>query len=351
MNNMQDIDSVAFSVEHSDETDSHAHLSCPKCGAEKVVKSRAHGRDRFLMRLLPRRPYRCLRCYNRFWHHEPFAADKRRLRTWLVIGLVVFGWIAWQWLSSPIGSTQGVDSQVGSDPPGLVQSDDRTINGVGLDNKRIIRDSEEQRKFIEASGFQPPRSANVEIDQLAQAGVSRAQIRNKLNAAQVLAATDTPAVVEQAPQSSVELTEAETSLARLQSAPVPISLGGPKSAQDQAKRDKLAADIRLMLNQWKIAWESGDSERYLEFYANEFQPASGIPRERWQQQRRERVVPSKRIQLGLQELDISLSETNDSARVVFQQDYRSANYTEVSRKEMRLNRIANQWYIQAEREI
>ncbi len=351
MNSMQDVNNVALSVENSDATDSHAHLSCPKCGAEKVVKSRAHGRDRFLMRLLPRRPYRCLRCYNRFWHHEAFTADKRRLRTWFVIGLVVFSWIAWQWLSSPFSSPRGVDSQVGSDPPGLVHIDDRTINGVGLDTNKIIRDSEEQRKFIEASGFQPPRSARVEIDQLAQAGVSRAQIRNKLNAAQVLAVADTSLVAKQAPQPSAEPTAAETSLARLQSAPVPISLGGPSLAQDEAKRDKLAADIRLMLDQWKIAWENGDSERYLEFYANEFQPASGIPRERWQQQRRERVVPSKRIQLGLRELDISLSEANDSALVVFQQDYRSANYTEVSRKEMRLNRIANQWYIQAEREI
>lgn len=71
-----------------------AGLVCPKCDALKIVKSRSKGLDGLFMRFIPRRPYRCLRCYYRFWAAEAFMNDKRRLWSWTVVlvvsGLIIF---------------------------------------------------------------------------------------------------------------------------------------------------------------------------------------------------------------------------------------------------------------------
>jgi len=73
---------------------SQTALACPKCNALKIVKSRSKGLDGLIMRFIPRRPYRCLRCYHRFWAVEDFFRDNRRLWSWSVViitcGLLVF---------------------------------------------------------------------------------------------------------------------------------------------------------------------------------------------------------------------------------------------------------------------
>jgi len=63
-------------------------LVCPKCDALKIVKSRSKGFDGLFMRFIPRRPYRCLHCYYRFWAAEAFMNDKRRLWSWSLIVIV-----------------------------------------------------------------------------------------------------------------------------------------------------------------------------------------------------------------------------------------------------------------------
>jgi len=45
-------------------------LSCVKCGAAKIAHSRAKGLDKLYMRFVPSSPYRCMRCYHRFWKSE-----------------------------------------------------------------------------------------------------------------------------------------------------------------------------------------------------------------------------------------------------------------------------------------
>ncbi len=62
-----------------------AGLVCPKCDALKIVKSRSKGFDGLFMRFIPRRPYRCLRCYYRFWAAEDFMSDRRRLWSWTIV--------------------------------------------------------------------------------------------------------------------------------------------------------------------------------------------------------------------------------------------------------------------------
>jgi len=73
---------------------SQSNLVCPKCDALKIVKSRSKGFDGLIMRFLPRRPYRCLHCYHRFWAVEDFMRDKRRLLSWSIVliicGLLIF---------------------------------------------------------------------------------------------------------------------------------------------------------------------------------------------------------------------------------------------------------------------
>lgn len=314
------------------------HRVCPKCGATKVAKSRAYRSDRIVMKLLRRRPYRCLRCYNRFWHAEFVSTGARRRRTWTILGVFIlafllfiffggFGFSA-DWLqnnSTTISSPQNT----------------RTTNEWLRNQVKSSDGQARQRKLIEVSGFQPPRSAKPEIQQLFQAGLSHRKIKGKLGAAKVLAVnTLEPDTSEPLEENQIAPTDLKDANAEPQQA--------EKSLSD---RDRLEADIQSMLEQWRRAWENGDSERYLEFYSHNFRPASGIPLERWQQQRIERVIPSKRIRLGLRNISIAYEDDQGVAVVSFTQDYYSANYTDTTRKQMRLSKIANRWYIVTEQEL
>jgi len=307
-----------------------SRVSCPQCGAQKLARSRARSSDRFSMLFLPKRPYRCLSCYHRFWQKEAFTDNSQRVKAWIWGAGLVLGFIAWQSLTAN-KSTTVINASESSEP-------------IALSNS-----SANARNLIEESGFQPPRSADTELSELAQAGVSRAEIRDKLKAAHVLAVAN--------PEPNVQIASTGLNNSTPQAVPLLESGNPAEQASESDRADSLPQtnseeqQVLNMVEQWRLAWEQGNSDRYLEFYGLDFTPRQGISRDRWQRQRRERVAPNKQIRLFLTDLRVQLDLPNDTARVRFQQGYQSATYQDESIKELQLNRIANQWYIAAEVEL
>ncbi|MDH3281105.1 MAG: tetratricopeptide repeat protein [Gammaproteobacteria bacterium] len=106
-------------------------------------------------------------------------------------------------------------------------------------------------------------------------------------------------------------------------------------------------DIEKLLLDWAAAWSSGDISAYLAFYDDEFAPADGLTYEKWKQQRRERITPSKIMSIKLEDIAIELQSVDD-ARATFIQHYHSDSYRDRVDKLLVLKRRGGQWRIVGE---
>ena len=85
---------------------------------------------------------------------------------------------------------------------------------------------------------------------------------------------------------------------------------------------------------WAEAWSSQEVERYLSFYAREFQPPGGQARETWENDRRSRIVDKTFI-----EVDVSFVEeprwlAPERLSVRLRQVYNSDSFADVVDKEL-----------------
>lgn len=101
-----------------------------------------------------------------------------------------------------------------------------------------------------------------------------------------------------------------------------------------------------MVEEWRSAWVSREATRYLNYYADEFRPDSGLTREQWQKQRRQRLKGSSQITLELSEQRIRID--GDTATVSFKQHYSTPSFTETAHKTLTLKRIGAAWQIVSE---
>ncbi|MCW9023473.1 MAG: L,D-transpeptidase family protein [Gammaproteobacteria bacterium] len=114
-----------------------------------------------------------------------------------------------------------------------------------------------------------------------------------------------------------------------------------------AERDLLLGK----LEQWRMDWESLDTSRYLDHYAQNFW-SKGHNYKSWSK-RKKRLASNKSYQ-KIQLSDISLlaySENGNANDVVvarFQQDYQSSNFSSEMKKRLYLQRQSQQWKIMYE---
>ena len=325
--------------------DMHAERSallCPKCGATKVAKSRAQGSDQLFMRFIPRRPYRCLRCYHRFWHREKFFADKRRLSSWIYViaGLALILLLKTQFQGAPSEpSLQQAQFSQADDPPNIAPTassgqrqanvfkrgpaSPQTDNAESQLQPAVDLTDDAKRDLIENLDFSKPQS----IDQRLPA-VSSDELKRRLVEAKIKAQA--------------------TEIASQQKL---ASLDSAVRVQPAEQLSLLKLDINHRIEQWRKAWEAGDGQQYLEFYAEKFIPGKSITRQLWRQQRLNRVVPGRNIQLTLSAFEVEFSNDNAQAKVTFDQLYQSNNFIENSRKELMLGKQGDQWLIVSEREL
>lgn len=112
----------------------------------------------------------------------------------------------------------------------------------------------------------------------------------------------------------------------------------------------LKVDINYVIEQWRSAWQLGDSEQYLSQYSENFKPSGNLALQEWQQQRRLKVVPSAQVSIELSDFEVAFDESNLNSVVSFQQKYQSNDYSDSTRKELKLVK-EDKWRIVSERTI
>lgn len=119
----------------------------------------------------------------------------------------------------------------------------------------------------------------------------------------------------------------------------------PVAATVPAQPDK--QDVIDAVNNWAEKWSARDVEGYLSAYSNDFKPSSGISREKWASQRRDRLRKPRFIRVGLDNIRVKFIG-DEHARVIFEQDYRSNTYRDHVEKTLLLAYRNGQWLIAEE---
>lgn len=103
------------------------------------------------------------------------------------------------------------------------------------------------------------------------------------------------------------------------------------------------ADVEAAVQAWAKAWSSKNMQGYLGAYAPNFTPTGGQSRKDWEADRRARIVPRSRIEVGVSDLNITVNGDRATAR--FRQAYNSDNLNVSSRKTLDMVRSGNRWLI------
>lgn len=275
-------------------------LSCVKCGAAKIAHSRAKGLDKLYMRFVPSSPYRCMRCYHRFWKSEGLFDSSPRVWTWSILLLTLVGVFGM-----------------------AVLSDDSPAQA------RAHELSDEQSTLSETSlkSLLPNQAVSDTPDDPLRAAARQAALEDQqLLASMQLPVSKTRSVDE--PTRTVSVKPDRTEL------------------ESHARRE-----ISQLVERWRAAWAAGVSDVYLNYYSDEFVPANGMSLKRWQRQRQKRVTLAKKIELTLDKFDVSFDNDVNRSVIGFDQHYRSGTYSERSRKQLVLQKESQSWRIISEVEV
>ena len=129
----------------------------------------------------------------------------------------------------------------------------------------------------------------------------------------------------------------------------PVPAAKPATPQPPAAKSAPApaadaqADVEAAVQAWAKAWSSKNMQGYLGAYAPNFTPTGGQSRKDWEADRRARIVPRSRIEVGVSELNITVNGDRATAR--FRQAYNSDNLNVSSRKTLDMVRSGNRWLI------
>ncbi|WP_227814235.1 L,D-transpeptidase family protein [Nitrogeniibacter aestuarii] len=109
----------------------------------------------------------------------------------------------------------------------------------------------------------------------------------------------------------------------------------------QSERTSLNAAIEA----WRQDWESRDVERYLAHYAREFK-SDNQNLAQWKQRKRAVGQGKSWIKVGINRVSMLRSPGNDGVvEVIFEQEYKSNNFTDTSRKRQYWIKENGQWRI------
>ena len=276
------------------------------------------------MRFIPKRPFRCLHCYHRFWLWESFFASTKRVITWIItlllITLLLAFQMSWQSATADIGPLYEADSSDARPE----SNDDSSFRGASMDDS-------------EAKGRQQQPINTPPINNLA---------------------TNTLATAISEPAMSAQQLEQRLLQARAEAEQAKHLIEQKKALLEQSMLSEraeleslLKVDIGYYIEKWRKAWQAGNADRYLGFYSEHFAPPKPLSRESWAELRRQRVLPDKHINLKLSDFVVAFSDTHNQSTVTFTQAYEAGIYREVSRKQLVLLKEQQEWKIMSEFEI
>ena len=111
------------------------------------------------------------------------------------------------------------------------------------------------------------------------------------------------------------------------------------------------ADVEVVasfVESWRSAWQEQRVDDYLASYSEGFEPESGLSRERWEQQRRQRLTAPEFIRVTLAYLDEPRVD-GDQASIRFLQSYESDTFQDRVSKVLVLTWEDGGWKILEER--
>ncbi len=127
----------------------------------------------------------------------------------------------------------------------------------------------------------------------------------------------------------------------------PITVVGKLNLASIGEQNRTSMEIMKFLEGWRQAWESGNTKKYIGYFAKEFISSEGMGYEAFRRQK-EKVNSSKKfIRVKMEDLAILLPpEQNGQIAVVrFVQKYRSNNFDSDSNKLFYLKNGPTGWHI------
>ena len=119
--------------------------------------------------------------------------------------------------------------------------------------------------------------------------------------------------------------------------------------EDASELESLAkVEISYLVNQWRDAWATGNTEAYLNFYSDNFVPSKKQGLDEWRVRRRNRVIPSKSAEIRLSNYDVSFNDELDTSEVEFDQHYKTTKYNDLARKKLVFVKEALGWKLISE---
>ncbi|MCB5185178.1 tetratricopeptide repeat protein [Methylobacillus gramineus] len=198
------------------------------------------------------------------------------------------------------------------------------------------------------------RMASDAYGKALQLDTSNTRAKSKLSLIKDLFASPTPPVQTTA---KVEVPK-ETQIAAISVPPAPAK-SEPKAEVKPAKPvpEEVKAPAPVIssnqqavtdaVQHWAQAWSSQNVDQYLASYASNFKTPNGETRKAWENIRRERLSKPSKIQVSLNRLEVSF-ENDHSAKVRFQQSYRSGSLSQRTSKLLVMTQQHGKWLIQQE---
>lgn len=119
-------------------------------------------------------------------------------------------------------------------------------------------------------------------------------------------------------------------------------------AKPATKPGNPTAEVTKAVEAWASAWSRKDVKAYLGAYAKDFQTPGGQARAAWEAERTSRVGKPGTIQVGVDNLKVTLDGA-DKATARFRQSYKSSSLKTSTAKTLILVRQDGAWLIQQER--
>jgi len=115
----------------------------------------------------------------------------------------------------------------------------------------------------------------------------------------------------------------------------------PKTSANKPKEVELIIDT---IQGWSNAWSAQNSDAYLAYYAENFNPPNGYSRQRWEKDRRVRLHKPTFIRVSIHSPKVVLT-SKLTARLTFKQDYQSDRFHDAVVKTLLLKKIDGSWQI------
>ena len=119
----------------------------------------------------------------------------------------------------------------------------------------------------------------------------------------------------------------------------------PVDIEKQELHSLMRININYVIEQWRLAWEEGDLDRYLAYYSDHFTPSGGVSMEDWALEKEYSIHEQNSATISLSNFEVVLVEDDQIAIVDFDQLYTANDVRQETRKQLVLVKDDEDWRI------